>query len=121
MRVRNLLAGIGTLCVASCGVTQEQLDDMEARVGTKIAAAVANVERKIAQTEQRINDTDAKYATMLALDQQVKNGVERIDRHAKLLEDSGSAWLQILQTQRNVLREQLKSVDDQIAGVKPKE
>ena len=121
MIVRNLFVGIGAMCLSGCGITQVQLDDMEARVGTKIATAVAEIEKKIAQTEQRINDTDAKYASMLALEQQVKNGVEKIDKHAKLLEDSGDAWLQILQTQGNVLKEQLKSVQDQIASLKPAE
>ena len=121
MIARNLLVGIGALCLSGCGVTQNQLDDMEARVGTKIATAVAEIEKKIAQTEQKINDTDAKYASMLALEQQVKNGVEKIDTHAKLLEDSGDAWLLVLQTQGNVLKEQLKSVQDQIASLKPAE
>jgi hypothetical protein len=113
MRVGNTLLAIGTLCaVAGCGVSPQQLDDLEARVGTQIAGAVAGLERQI-------NDTDAKYANMLALEQQVKNGVEKIDKQATLLEHSGNAWLEILQTQRNVLREQLKSVDDQIAGLQP--
>lgn len=119
MIARNLLVGSVTLCLAGCGVAPAQLNDMEARVETKIAAAVAEIEKKIARTEQKINDTDAKYASMLALEQQVKNGVERIDKHAKLLADSGEAWAEILQTQENVLREQLKSVEDQIAGLKP--
>ena len=76
-------------------------------------------DRPASDLERKLNATDAKYANMLALEQAVKNGVEKIDKNAKLLQDSGEAWLQILQTQRNVLREQLKSVDDQIASLKP--
>ena len=121
MIARNLLVGIAAVCVAGCGITQKQLDDMEARIDTKIAAAITQLERKITQTEQKINDTDAKYASMLALEQQVKNGVEKIDSHAKLLADAGEAWLQILQTQGNVLREQLKSVEDQISSLNPQD
>lgn len=125
MSARHLLVGFGVLLASGCGITQKQLDDLEAgistQIDTKIAKAVADLERKITATDQKINATDAKYATMLALEQKVKNEVEKIDGHAALLEDSSKAWVEILQVQRNVLREQLKSVQDQIAGLNPVE
>lgn len=115
MTTRLVLAGIVAVFVGGCAeVAKKDLDDLEARIGAKIAQSVAEMDTKI-------NATDAKYANMLALEQKVKNGVDAIDKNAQLLQKSGEAMLQILQSYRNLLREQLKSVDDQIASLKPAE
>lgn len=115
MRTTHALLVLGALClVAGCSdVSKKDLDDTQARLEAEIA-------RSIAQVEQKINATDAKYANMLALEQSVKNGVEKIDQNAKLLENAGKAWMQVLQAHRNVLREQLKSIEDQIDALQNK-
>ena len=81
------------------------------------AASARRNDIAVAQLDQKINATDAKYANMLALEQQVKNGVEKIDANAKLLSEAGKAWLQVLQARRNALKEELRSVEDQLGAL----
>jgi hypothetical protein len=105
------LGVLGVLCLVGCAdVTKQDLDATKTELEAKIAQAVAEMDRKI-------NATDAKYANMLALEQAVKNGVMKIDENAALLESSGKAYLQILQTQQAVLKEQVKTVEDQIQAL----
>ena len=106
---RITLVAALAVCVASCAeVEKKHLTDLEAKIDAKIAESAS-------QLEQKIYATDAKYAKMLALEQKVTNGVRAIDANAQLLQKSGDAMRQILQTYRNLLREQLKSVEDQLA------
>lgn len=110
---------VGTLalfvfCMVGCAeVSKKDLDAMRSELEVKITQAAASLERKI-------NATDAKYANMLALEQAVKNGVMKIDQNAALLETSGKAYLQILQTQQAVLKEQAKTIEDQILALQKK-
>jgi hypothetical protein len=108
------LGALGVLCLVGCAdVSKKDLDDTRSQLEVQITQAVANLERKI-------NATDAKYANMLALEQAVRNGVMKIDQNAALLETSGKAYLQILQTQHAVLKEQVKTVEDQLEELQKK-
>jgi hypothetical protein len=110
-----LLGALGVLCLVGCAdVSKKDLAETKSQLEVQITQAVADLERKI-------NATDAKYANMLALEQTVKNGVMKIDQNAALLETSGKAYLQILQTQHAVLKEQMKTVEDQLQVLQKKE
>lgn len=108
------LGALGVLCIVGCAdVSKKDLDATRSQLEVEITQAVADLERKI-------NATDAKYANMLALEQAVKNGVMKIDENAALLESSGKVYLEILQTQHAVLKEQVKTVEDQIQALEKK-
>jgi hypothetical protein len=101
-----LVAGVG------CGgIAKQDLDNLENKLNSKIATGIAEMDRKI-------NATDAKYANMLAIEQTVKNGVQRIDANAKLLENANATMVSILQAQKNALKEQLSSVENQLEALK---
>ena len=111
MVLRKVLILLACGFVVGCAdVSKQDVDALGVTLEAKIAQAVAGL-------DQKITATDAKYANMLALEQQVKNGVEKIDANAKLLEDSGKSWLQVLQARRNALKEELRSVEDQLAAL----
>jgi hypothetical protein len=98
-----------SLAAAGCGgPTKKDIEDSEARLNTKITQSSADLEKKI-------NGIDSKYASMLALEQEVKNGLQRIDQNAKLLEGANDVDSKMLQAHRNSLREELKSIEDQLA------
>ena len=108
------LGALGVLCIVGCGgVSKKDLDATRSQLEVQITQAVANLERKI-------NATDAKYANMLALEQSVRSGVMKIDENAALLESSGKVYLQILQTQYAILKEQVKTVEDQLQALTKK-
>jgi len=96
--------------VGCADVSKRDVDALGETLEAKIAQAVAGL-------EQKITATDAKYANMLALEQSVKNGVEKIDANAKLLSEAGKAWLLVLQARRNALKEELRSVEDQLSAL----
>jgi len=102
------------LCLAGCAdVSKQDLDNTRTGLEAKLSKAVADL-------EQRINAVDTKYANVLALEQSVKNGLTKIESQGKLLEDANTVMLQIVQAQRNALREQLKSIEDQLEGLNKK-
>ena len=114
MELRKVLILLACGTVVGCAdVSKQDVDALGVTLEAKIAQAVAKL-------DQKITATDAKYANMLALEQKVKNGVEQIDANAKLLSESGKAWLQVLQARRNALKEELRSVEDQL-GALPKQ
>jgi hypothetical protein len=97
-----------SLVAAGCGgITRKDLDDSERRLEALIARNTAELERKV-------NAVDAKYASMLALEQQVKNGLGRIDQNAKLLEGANDVLAKLLQARRNSLKEELSRIENQI-------
>ena len=107
----SLIVFLSVLSLAAVGCggpSKKDLDDMEARVDTKISKSASDLERKV-------NAIDAKYASMLALEQEVKNGLQRIEQNAKLLEGANEVDTKMLQAHRNSLREELKSIEDQLA------
>jgi len=98
-----------SLVAAGCsGPTKKDLDSMEARLDSRIAQTAAEFDRKVTAV-------DSKYANMLALEQEVKNGLQRVDQNAKLLESSNDVLAKLLQVRRNNLKEELKSIEDQLA------
>ncbi len=102
------------ILVAGCGgVSVQDLDNLEKRVDANIAKTAAEMDRKITAT-------DAKYAKMLAMEQKVQNGVERIDGNAKLLESANDRMILILTAQKNALKEQLDSVNAQLEALQKK-
>ena len=97
-----------SLLAAGCGgPTKKDLDDTEARVDAKIAKTAAEFDRKVTAV-------DTKYANMLAMEQEVKNGVQRIDHNAKLLEGANEVIATLLTARRNSLKEELKRIEDQL-------
>jgi hypothetical protein len=111
MELRKVLILLACGSVMGCAdVSKQDVDALGVTLEAKISQAVA-------QLDQKINATDAKYASMLALEQQVKNGVEKIDANAKLLGEAGKSWLQVLQARRNALKEELRSVEDQLGAL----
>ena len=111
MGFRKVLILLACGSVVGCAdVSKQDVDALGVKVEASIAQAVAGL-------DQKITATDAKYANMLALEQKVKNGVEQIDANAKLLSESGKAWLQVLQARRNALKEELRSVEDQLSAL----
>ncbi len=112
--MKKLTAVCVVLCLVGCAdVSKKDLDNTQAGLEAQLSKAVADM-------AQKINAVDAKYANMLALEQSVKIGVAKIDSQGKLLEDSNKVMTQILQSQRNALREQLKSTEDQLEGLQKK-
>ena len=106
---RMAFLGLLPLVLVACGnPTKKDLADMEARLQTNIAKSVADLERKV-------NGVDAKYASMLALEQQVKNGLQRIEQNAKLLETANETDAKMLQAHRNSLKEELRTIEDQLS------
>ena len=113
MRIMNIsrivVLSLASAALVGCGgPTKKDLEDTEARLGAKIAQSTAEMERKV-------NAVDAKYANMLALEQEVKNGLQRIEQNAKLLEGANEVDAKMLQAHRNSLKEELKSIEDQLA------
>jgi hypothetical protein len=109
---RMMLCVVAAGIVSGCGgISKQDLDNLETKLDSKIAQTAAEMDRKV-------NATDAKYANMLAIEQQVKNGVEQIATNKKLLEGANATMIQILTAQRNALKEQLKSVEDQLDALK---
>ena len=109
---RMMLCVVAAGIVAGCGgISKQDLDNLETKLDAKIAQTAAEMDRKV-------NATDAKYANMLAIEQQVKNGVEQIASNKKLLENANATMTQILTAQKNALKEQLKSVEDQLDALK---
>jgi hypothetical protein len=104
------LALVALVAVGCNSITKEELSASEARTGVKISQAVTDL-------EQKLHATDAKYASMLALEQMVKNGVEKIDKNVTLLESANSILVKVLQAQKNALKEQLQTIDDQITAL----
>ena len=104
-----------SVIVGGCGgISKQDLDSLEKRIDTKLAQENAELSKKI-------NDTDSKYANMLAIEQKVTNGVAKIDANAKLLESANTTMIQILTAQKNALKEQLNSVENQLEALqKPK-
>ena len=98
------------------GCAQVQKEDLS----NQRSALEAEIQKAVARLDQKITAVDTKYANMLALEQSVKNGLTKIDSQGKLLEDSNKVMTQIVQTQRNALREQLKSIEDQLEGLQKK-
>jgi hypothetical protein len=111
--MKKMVFAVALLGVGCGGVSKQDLDNLEQKLDSKISQAAAEMDRKI-------NATDAKYANMLAIEQTVKNGVERIDKNAKLLENANAQMVQILQAQKNALKEQLSSVENQLEALKNK-
>ena len=107
---RLLTVSIALLFLVGAGcnaVTPEQLADSEAKIDLKLSQTTADLDRKIV-------DIDQKYAGMLTLDQKVESGLKKIDANVKLLENANDIIIQLLQGHRNVLREQLKSIEDRL-------
>lgn len=96
------------LVAAGCSApTKKDLDDSEARFDAKLAKTASELDRKVTAI-------DSKYANMLAMEQEVKNGVQRIDQNAKLLEGANAVMTTLLQARRNSLKEELKRIEDQL-------
>ena len=95
------------------GIDEQQLNQVERSLNAKIAQTAAEMDRKVTAT-------DAKYAKMLAMEQKVANGLERIEQHAKLLETANDRMIQILLAQRNALKDQLASVEAQLEALQKK-
>ncbi len=95
------------------GISKQDLDNLEGRINSKLAQENAELTKKI-------NDTDSKYANMLAIEQKVTNGVAKIDANAKLLENANTTMIQILQAQKTALKEQLSSVEGQLEALQKK-
>jgi len=77
MGLRKLLILLACGSVVGCAdVSKQDVDALGVTLEAKIAQAVAGL-------DQKITATDAKYANMLALEQSVKNGVEKIDANAE--------------------------------------
>lgn len=110
MKISRLaFLGLVPMALAACGApTQKDLKDMEARLQASIQKSSADLERKV-------NGVDAKYASMLALEQQVKNGLQRIEQNAKVLEAANETDTKMLQAHRNSLKEELRTIEDQLA------
>jgi len=111
MGFRKLLILLACGSVLGCAdISKQEVDAQDAKLEAKIAQTAAGL-------DQKITATDTKYANMLALEQSVKNGVEKIDANAKLLSEAGKAWLLVLQARRNALKEELRSVEDQLSAL----
>lgn len=111
MGLRKVLIVLACGSLVGCAdVSKQDVDALDAKFEARIAQAIAEL-------EQKITATDAKYANMLALEQSVKNGAAKIDANAKLLEEAGKSWLQLLQAQRNALKEELRTVEDQLEAL----
>ena len=96
------------MVAAGCGgLTKKDLDDTEARIDAKISKTAAEMDRKVTAV-------DSKYANVLALEQEVKNGLQRIDHNAKLLEGANEVMAKLLQARRNSLKDELKRIEDQL-------
>ncbi len=106
MAILALSAGCG-------GISEQDLRGLEGRIDAKISKTASDLDR-------RITSMDAKYATMLQMEQRVQNGVEKIDANAKLLESANDRMIVILSAQKNALKEQLVSVEQQLEALQKK-
>src|SRR5688572_23715824 len=99
---------------AGCGISKKDLDDSEKRLEAALSRTTSELERKI-------NDVDVKYANMLALEQQVKNGLGRLDHNTKLLEGANDVMAKLLQAQRNSLKDELNRIEGQLEYLQKQE
>ena len=104
--------GAASLLALAIGCGGVSTVDLE-RLDNKIVKTAAEADRKITAM-------DTKYAKMLQMEQRVQNGLEKIEAHSKLLETANDRIVVILSAQRNALKEQLVSVEQQLEALQKK-
>ena len=120
--MRRLAATAAMLAFgAGCGgPSQEDMAKLEQRVESKTSQTETKNAQVAAELERKITTTEGKYANMLAIEQEVKNGVETVNKSAKLLEQSNDVIRRLLEAQRASLKEQLACIEEQLEVLKRK-
>ncbi len=112
------LAAVLLLSTGCDGASKADLSGLEQRLDTKVGQAETKIAQMAAELDRKITATDSKYANMLAIEQQVKNGMESIEKNSKQLELTNDVVRQLLEAQRAALKEQLASIEEQLAVLK---
>ena len=113
--MRKLIVVLCAVGVVGCAeVGKKDLDDLEAKLDAKIAQVA---EQASSDLDAKISGVQAKYDGLLTLDQALKESAEKVDLNAKLLKSANTKWVQILRAQRNALKEQLVSLDEQLKAL----
>ncbi len=120
LKVLATLASLSILESGCGGASKEEMTALEQRLDARAGQTETKLAQMAAELDRKITATDGKFANMLAIDQQVKNGVENIDKHAKQLELTNDVLRQLLEAQRASLKEQLAGIEEQLEVLRRK-